>query len=68
LKTGRETLLLAQIRWECEAGLSFVEGMTRETFLGDALAQHAVAMSLVIVGETVAKLLQTRPGFAAARP
>jgi uncharacterized protein with HEPN domain len=68
LKAGRETVLLAQIRRECEAGLSFVEGLSRERFLADPLVQHAVAMSLVVVGETVAKLLQTSPDFAAAHP
>lgn len=68
MRDGRETLLLARIRQECEAGLSFVEGMDRETFLVDPLVQHAVAMSLVVIGEAVAKLLQSSPAFAAAHP
>jgi uncharacterized protein with HEPN domain len=68
LKAGRDNLLLAQIRRECEAGLSFVEGLSREQFLADPLVQHAVAMSLVVVGEIVAKLLQANPDIAAAHP
>jgi uncharacterized protein with HEPN domain len=68
LRAGRETLLLAQIRRECEAALSFVEGIDRERFLADPLVQHAVAMSLVVVGEAAARLLQTSPDFAAAHP
>jgi uncharacterized protein with HEPN domain len=68
LKAGHAALLLAQIRRECEASLSFIEGMSRERFLADPLVQHAVAMSLVIIGETVVKLLQTNADVAAANP
>ena len=68
MKTGRESALLAQIRNECETGLSFVEGTDRENFLSDQLIQHAVAMSLVAIGEYVAKLVQSSPEYARVHP
>ncbi len=68
MKAGREAALVTQIRAECEMGLSFAMGRTREGFLADALVQHAVAMTLVIAGESVAKLASACPEFAEAHP
>jgi uncharacterized protein with HEPN domain len=68
LNSDRAKLLLKQIRLECETALAFVEGVDRADFLGNSLVQHAVAMSLVAVGEYSARLVQAAPDFVAAHP
>ncbi len=42
--------------------------MDKEGFLGDLRTQRAVVMSLIIVGEAAAKLVDQYPDFAAAHP
>jgi uncharacterized protein with HEPN domain len=68
LNSGREATLVELIRGECEAALSFIEGIGRDRFLSDTLIQHAVAMCLIAVGEYVVKLLRTHPEFSTANP
>jgi uncharacterized protein with HEPN domain len=46
----------------------FVEGMTREDFLADRRTQQAVVMSLVVIGEAAARIMDADPGFAAGHP
>jgi uncharacterized protein with HEPN domain len=45
-----------------------VEGIDRDRYLRDTLIQRAVAMSLVTIGEAVAKLLRINPDFVMAHP
>jgi uncharacterized protein with HEPN domain len=45
---------------------SFVEGMSREEFLADRRTQAAVVMSLVIIGEASARIIESHPEFADA--
>ena len=47
---------------------NFVEGMTREEFLADKRTQQAVIMSLVIVGEAAARIMDLYGYFAASQP
>ena len=61
----RIDLALDYIRNECRVGLTFVDGVEREDFLADRMTQHAVAMSLLIIGETVAKIAKASPDFVA---
>jgi len=46
----------------------FVEGLSREDFLDDKRTQQAVVMSLLIVGETVTKMMDSYAGFVQAHP
>lgn len=68
MNVPRETLLLAQIRQACEDALVFTAGMDRQAFLLDRKTQQAVAMSLMVIGEAVAKLVKTSPDFLARHP
>lgn len=45
---------------------SFVEGMMKEEFLADKRTQQAVIMSLVIIGEAAARIMDQYGEFAAA--
>ncbi|MEJ7136926.1 DUF86 domain-containing protein [Amphibiibacter pelophylacis] len=45
---------------------AFVEGLVREDFLEDKRTQQAVIMSLLILGESVTRIMDDHPGFAAA--
>ena len=42
----------------------FVEGLTKEGFSADKRTQQAVIMSLIIIGESVAKVMDGYAGFA----
>ena len=48
--------------------LGFVEGMSRETFLDERRTQQAVVMSLLIIGEAAAKIMDADPAFVEAHP
>lgn len=49
--------LLAQMRVSAKDACGFVEGMSREEFFADKRTQQAVVMSLVIVGEAAARVM-----------
>lgn len=42
---------------------SFVEGMDKSDFLNDKRTQHAVIMSLIIIGEAATKVMDRCPEF-----
>ena len=42
----------------------FIEGLTREDFLGDKRTQQAVIMSLIIIGEAATKVMDGYIEFA----
>ena len=42
----------------------FVEGLSKEDFLGDKRTQQAVIMSLIIIGEAVTKVMNGYAEFA----
>lgn len=42
---------------------NFVEGLSEEAFLDDMRTQHAVAMSLIIIGENGKRLLRKCPDW-----
>jgi uncharacterized protein with HEPN domain len=46
----------------------FVDGMSQETFLHDRRTQQAVVMSLLVVGEAAAKIMDASPDFVRAHP
>jgi uncharacterized protein with HEPN domain len=48
--------------------LGFIEGMSRETFLDERRTQQAVVMSLLIIGEAAAKIMDADPAFVEGHP
>lgn len=47
---------------------SFVKGLDKDGFLGDKRTQQAVIMSLIILGEAAAKVMDTYAEFTQANP
>lgn len=43
----------------------FVEGLSKDEFLADKRTQHAVIMSIIILGEAATKIMDRYPDFAA---
>lgn len=48
--------------------ISFVEGMDESEFLEDGRTQSAVAMQLMVIGESVTRLERENPAFLAGHP
>src|SRR5271170_3752131 len=48
--------------------LRFVDGMSKEDFLADKRTQQAVIMSLVIIGEAAARIMDKHSEFIAGNP
>ena len=46
----------------------FIEGMSRETYVGDSRTQAAVERKFEIIGEAMNRLYQTNPDIAARIP
>jgi uncharacterized protein with HEPN domain len=46
----------------------FVDGMSKEDFLADKRTQQAVVMSLVIIGEAAARIMDNHSEFIADHP
>jgi uncharacterized protein with HEPN domain len=47
---------------------AFVDGMPKEAFLADLRTQRAVIMSLLIIGEAAARVMDSYPTFCARNP
>lgn len=45
---------------------AFIEGMSKEDFLSDALTRDACCMNLIIVGEAAKRIVENWPDFAAS--
>lgn len=59
---------LEHLRQSAVDAMTFVEGFGRVDFLADKRTQQAVIMSLVIVGEASAKIMDLDPAFVASNP
>lgn len=59
---------LAQIARAARFCVDFVADMDRAAFDADQRTQFAVAMNIVIMGETAAKIMAAFPDFVAAHP
>jgi uncharacterized protein with HEPN domain len=69
LKTSDDDRLadyLDQVALAAGNAVSFIDGMVLDEFLVDTRTQQAVVMSLMIVGEAAAKILDRYPEFAAS--
>lgn len=59
---------LDHIRQAAEDARSFVEGLCKDDFLTDKRTQQAVIMSLVIIGEAAAKVMDRYAEFGESHP
>ena len=59
---------LDHIRQAATHACSFVEGQRKQDFLADKRTQQAVILSLLIIGEAAAKLLQSHGDFLTRHP
>ena len=58
---------LEHIRQAANDACTFVKGMDKTAFLADKRTQQAVIMSLVIIGEAAAKIMDNHPDFVATQ-
>jgi uncharacterized protein with HEPN domain len=68
MTSGRLGDYLAQMRTATADAISFVEGMRKDEFLADKRTQHAVVMSIIILGEAATRIMENDPQFVAAHP
>jgi uncharacterized protein with HEPN domain len=59
---------LDQMQTAASDALRFVDGMSKEDFLADKRTQQAVVMSLVIIGEASARIMDRYSEFVAGTP
>jgi uncharacterized protein with HEPN domain len=60
-------LYVRDILEAAEKAVFYSEGLSYSTFLTDTRTQQAIAMNFVIIGECVARIIQSYPEFAAGR-
>ena len=59
---------LAHIQQAAGNACSFVDGLSLADFMADTRTQHAVTMSLIIMGEAASKVMDNHAEFALAHP
>ena len=64
----RLDLYLEQIEIAAHRTMEFVGHQTRDEFLADVKTQHAVAMSIAVMGEAATKIFNLYPDFVANSP
>ncbi len=64
----RRDLFIDLIRESATNALTFVEGLSLESFESDPMRRYAVAMCLLVIGENVARLARHHPEFIATHP
>jgi uncharacterized protein with HEPN domain len=67
-KSGRIAVYLSHIAQAIERIEAYLEGTTREGFIGNTLIQDAVIRNLEIVGEASRSILRNDPGFVSRHP
>jgi uncharacterized protein with HEPN domain len=68
MKSGGPGVLLDQMLQAAHMACSFIEGMEKDDFLKDARTQHAVAMSLLTIGEIASRLGRDHAGVLERHP
>ena len=66
MKVPQLTDYLGHMRAAAFDACSFVEGLSRDDFLGDKRTQAAVVMNLIVMGEAATKVMDQFPEFALA--
>ena len=64
----RLDLYLEQIEIAAHRTMEFVDHQTRDEFLADVKTQHAVAMSIAVMGEAATKISNLYTDFIANSP
>lgn len=59
---------LVHIRQAASNACNFVDGLSMDDFMADTRTQHAVTMSLIIMGEAAAKVMDNHAEFVLAHP
>jgi uncharacterized protein with HEPN domain len=59
---------LDHMRQAATDALSFVEGLSKDEFIRDKRSQQTVVMSLIIIGEVAAKVMDLHAGFTVRFP
>ncbi len=59
---------LGHIRQAATDACSFVQGLDKNGFLSDRRTQQAVIMSLIVIGEAAAKLMDSHADYTEAHP
>lgn len=68
MSENRLTDYLDHIQQAASDACSFVEGLAKDDFLRDKRTQQAVIMSLIIIGEAAAKVMDGYAEFTQAHP
>lgn len=64
--SGKSPLLLIEHMLECAAfAQKYTQEINRDGFLADTRTQHAVALNLLVIGETASRIEREYPSFAA---
>ena len=58
---------LAHMRDAANQASTFIEGLAKDDFLGDAMTRDACCMNLIIIGEAAKRIVETWPDFAASQ-
>ncbi|MFF2319665.1 DUF86 domain-containing protein [Agrobacterium sp. NPDC058088] len=68
MSVERLHVYLQDIRQVALETIDFVRSNTKDEFLADLVRQRAVAMNLLIIGETTARIMEEFPAFVADFP
>ncbi|UXT57960.1 DUF86 domain-containing protein [Agrobacterium fabrum] len=68
MSVERLNVYLQDIRQVASETIDFVQRNTKDEFLADLVRQRAVAMNLLIIGETTARIMEEFPAFVADFP
>lgn len=68
MKDPRLADSIEHIRQACADACAFINGMTKASFLSDKRTQNAVVMSLMIIGEAAARIMDRHPDFTTQHP
>ncbi|WP_037586955.1 HepT-like ribonuclease domain-containing protein [Stenoxybacter acetivorans] len=68
MKENRAVDYLGYMKDAAFRAVSFIEGLTETDFMEDERTQQAVAMSLVVIGESAARICEQCPEFIAKYP
>ena len=68
MSNDRLVAYLEQMHTAALQACAFVEGMTLNDFLADTRTQMAVGMTLVLIGESVGRILARYPDFSSDHP
>jgi uncharacterized protein with HEPN domain len=68
MKEDRLPDYLGHIQQSATNARSFVDGLSKDDFLEDKMAQQAVIMSLLIIGEAASRIMDDHAEFAQSHP